>query len=122
MPAPARHRRGPPGPRVIDDRGYGADWTATVSSTGFTTGNGTPAETIPVSDAFYDISALTSATGPATFTPVPATQLSTSPQAVVSATNVTGNTTVTWNPTVKVTIPPGAVSGSYTAVITHSVS
>ena len=62
------------------------------------------------------------ATGPATFTPAPVTQLSTAPQPVVSATNVTGNTTVTWNPIITVTVPPSAIVGPYTATITHSVS
>ena len=83
---------------VTDDRGFGADWTATVSASGFATGAGTPAETIPAADAQYNISALATATGSATFTPAPTTQLSASPQPVVSATNVAGNTTVTWDP------------------------
>ena len=108
--------------QVTDDRGFGAGWTATVSATGFATGTGTPAETIPAADAQYDITALGTATGSATFTPVPATQLSASPQPVVNATNVAGNTTVTWNPTIEVTIPGSAVGGTYTATITHSVS
>jgi hypothetical protein len=45
-----------------------------------------------------------------------------SPQAVVSATNVAGNTSVSWDPTVQVAIPANAISGDYTATITHSVS
>ena len=53
--------------QVTDGRGFGADWTATVSSSDFTTGGGSPAETIPVGDASYAISGLTTATGPATF-------------------------------------------------------
>jgi large repetitive protein len=108
--------------QVTDDRGFGADWTATVSGTSFATGAGTPAETIPVTNAEYAITALGAATGSATFTPVPATQLSTSPQPVVNATNVAGNTTVTWDPTIDVSIPGNAVGGAYTATITHSVS
>ena len=108
--------------QVTDDRGFGASWTATVSATGFATGAGTPAETIPAADAQYVIAALSTATGPATFTPVPTTQLSASPQPVVNATNVAGNTTVTWDPTITVTIPGSAVGGAYTATITHSVS
>jgi uncharacterized repeat protein (TIGR01451 family) len=131
VPATASLGSGPPGGtlgsglgtvQVTDDRGFGADWTATVSSTSFATGAGTPAETIPVNDAQYLIAALAAATGPATFTPVPAIQLSTSPQAVVSATNVSGNTTVSWDPTIQVSVPATAVSGDYTATITHSVS
>ena len=57
--------------QVTDGRGFGADWSASVSSSSFTTGVGGPAETIPVSDALYDISGLTTATGPATFGFVP---------------------------------------------------
>ncbi len=49
--------------QVIDSRGFGASWTATVSSTDFTTGNGTAPETIPASDAYYDITGLGSTTG-----------------------------------------------------------
>jgi large repetitive protein len=108
--------------QITDDRGFGASWTATVSATGFATGNGTPAETIPAADAQYIISALGTTTGSATFTPVPTTQLSASPQAVVNATNVAGNTTVTWDPTIHVNIPGSAIGGGYAATITHSVS
>jgi hypothetical protein len=108
--------------QVTDDRGFGADWTATVSGTSFATGSGTPAETIPVTNAQYDITALGATTGPATFTPVPVTQLSTGPQPVVSATNVAGNTTVSWDPTIQVSVPSTAIGGDYTATITHSVS
>ena len=108
--------------QVTDDRGFGANWTATVTATSFATGTATPAETIPVSDATYHITALDTSTGPGTFTPVSTTQLSTSPQPVVSAANVTGNTTVTWRPTINVTVPPSAIAGPYTATITHSVS
>ena len=98
------------------------DWTATVASTGFATGTGTQAETIPAADARYLIAALAEAIGPASFTPVPVTQLSTGPQPVVSATNVAGNTTVSWDPTIQVSVPSTAIGGDYTATITHSVS
>jgi hypothetical protein len=108
--------------QVTDDRGLGAGWTATVSATGFATGIGTPAETIPASNANYDITALATTTGSATFTPVPVTRLSANPKAVVTATNVAGNTTVTWDPTIAVIIPVSAIAGNYTATITHSVS
>ena len=131
VPATASLGSGPPGGtlgsglgtvQVTDDRGFGADWTATVASTGFATGTGTPAETIPAADAQYLIGALAEAVGPATFTPVPAIQLSAEPQAVVSATNVAGNTSVSWDPTIEVSVPDSAIGGDYTATITHSVS
>ena len=108
--------------QVTDDRGFGADWTATVSGTDFTTGGGSPAETIPAGDATYTITGLAGATGPAVFTHATTVTLSGTPQAVVSATNVNGNTTVTWNPAIQVTVPGGAIGGAYTATITHSVS
>ena len=108
--------------QVTDNRGFGASWTATVSATAFTTGRGTPAETIPAADAAYDISALSQTIGSATFTSMPATDLSTAPQAVVSATNVGGDTFAAWDPAIVVSVPPTAVSGPYTATITHSVS
>ena len=108
--------------QVTDDRGFGADWTATVAATAFTTGAGTPPEIISVRRATYGISALSQTTGPATFTFVPLTRLNITPQAVVSATNVTGNTTAAWNPLINVSVPATAVGGLYTATITHSVS
>ncbi len=83
---------------------------------------GSPAETIPAGDDLYDISGLTTATGPATFGYVPQVALSANPQDVVNATNVDGNTTVTWNPVLHVTVPGGAIGGTYTGTIVHSVS
>jgi hypothetical protein len=108
--------------QVTDGRGFGADWGATVSSSDFTTGGASPDETIPVGDATYAISSLITANGPATFGFTPDTDLSPNPQAVVSATNVDGNTTVTWNPLIQVAVPGGAIGGTYTGTITHSVS
>jgi hypothetical protein len=35
---------------------------------------------------------------------------------------VAGNTTVSWDPTIGVNVPANAISGGYTATITHSVS
>ena len=61
--------------QVTDDRGFGANWTATVAATAFTTGAGTPTETISVRRVIYGISALSQTTGPATFTFVPLTRL-----------------------------------------------
>jgi len=108
--------------QVIDNRGFGADWTATVSATGFTTGNGTAPETIPASDAYYDITGFGSTTGSATFSTVPETILSGDPQPVVSATNVGGTTSATWDPLIDVNVPTTAIVGQYTATIVHSVS
>ena len=108
--------------QVIDNRGFGADWTATVSATGFTTGNGTAPQTIPASDAYYDITGFGSTTGSATFSTAPVTSLSGDPQPIVSATNVGGTTSATWDPLIDVSVPPTAIVGQYTATIVHSVS
>jgi uncharacterized repeat protein (TIGR01451 family) len=108
--------------QVTDSRGFGADWTATVSATGFTTGNGTAAETIPASNAFYEVSGIGSTTGSATFSFVPETNLSSDPQPIVSATNVGGDTSATWDPLIDVHVPVTAIAGQYTATIVHSVS
>jgi hypothetical protein len=72
--------------------------------------------------SFAEFTEVAEATGPATFTPVPSVQLSASPQAVVSATNVAGNTTVSWDPAIEVSVPATAIACDYTATITHSVS
>ena len=130
-PASAALGSGPPGATIVsslgtvqvtDGRGFGADWSAAVSSSDFTTGGGGPAETIPAGDDLYDVSGLTTAIGPATFGYVPEVVLSANPQDVVNATSVDGNTTVAWNPVLHVTVPGGAIGGTYSGTIVHSVS
>lgn len=108
--------------QVSDDRAGVVGWTATVSATDFTTGGGTPAETIPVHDVLYLIDGFASTTGSATFTPTPETDLSSAAQPVVTATNVAGDNSASWNPLIQVSVPSGAVTGTYSATITHSVS
>jgi uncharacterized repeat protein (TIGR01451 family) len=108
--------------QVTDDRAGLAGWTATVSSTEFTTGRGTAAETIPADDILYSISGFASTTGSATLTRTPGTNLSTALQAVAQATNVHGDNSATWSPLIQVAVPSGAVTGTYSAIITHSVS
>ena len=62
------------------------------------------------------------AAGPATFGYASETDLSRNPQNIINAINVTGNTTVTWSPLIQITVPGGAVSGTYTTTVVHSVS
>lgn len=108
---------------VTDNRAIvGATWTATVSSTDFTTGGATAAETIPAGDAIYVINTLGTTTGSATFTPTPVTGLSTTSQTVVTATNADGENSAAWDPAIQVSVPSGVVGGAYSATITHSVS
>jgi hypothetical protein len=107
---------------VTDNRALpGASWTATASSTDFTN-TVTPADLIPAGDASYLVNALGTTTGSATFTPTPVTVLSGLPQAVVTATSANGDNSATWNPQIQVAVPIMAVVGTYTAVITNSVS
>jgi uncharacterized repeat protein (TIGR01451 family) len=107
--------------QVIDDRGSGVSWTISVSSTDFTTSAGPPTGIIPASDGSYTIGSVTTV-GTATFTHITTVRLSGRPQAVVSATGVRGDTSISWNPLVQVTVPFGAIRGTYAAVITYSVT
>jgi len=108
--------------QVTDARAGLVGWTATTSSTNFTTGGGSAAETIPVHDVRYLVNGFASTTGSATFTRTPVTGLSTAAQAVVTATNVNGDNSAAWNPVIQVSVPSQAVAGNYSATITHSVS
>jgi hypothetical protein len=106
---------------VTDDRAaLGASWTATAASTDFTTGGGTPSETIPATDVSYAPGTLNT-TGTATDTGTPVT-LSGTPAPVVAATAITGDNTCSWDPDLSVAVPSAAVGGVYTATVTHSVS
>lgn len=112
---------------VTDARGaLGETWTATVSSTDFTTGAATSEETIAKASVSYWSGAATAATGTAVRVPGQllagnAQSLSTS-RTAFSASATVGNNTTTWNPTLVVTIPSTAVAGTYSGTVTHSVA
>lgn len=116
--------------QVVDARGnLVAAWTTTVTSTAFTTGGATSAETIPVSAVKYWSGPSTSTTGIGVFTPgqltaaLAATLTSTAPgPTAFSLTLGVGNNTATWNPTLIVAAPAAAVAGTYTGTVTHSVA
>jgi hypothetical protein len=96
-------------------------WTTTVSSTSFVTGTGTGAETVPSSAVTYDPGALIDSSGTGTFTPgTPGTLAA--PRVAFTATSEVGDTVATWDPQITIQIPPGAVNGTYTGTITHSVA
>jgi hypothetical protein len=106
---------------VTDTRALlSAAWTATASSTAFTTGAGTPNETIPATDATYSPGAITTP-GTITATPTEIT-LTGAPQTVVTGTAGVGNNTASWDPTLAVHVPAQAVGGVYTGTLTQSVS
>jgi hypothetical protein len=113
---------------VTDDRALlTAAWTVTASTSTFTTGLGSPAETIPVSDVGYAVGSITT-TGTITATGIdlPAGtavgDFSGTAQPVVAGTAGSGNNTATWDPTISVAVPASAVGGDYTGTLTHSVS
>lgn len=107
---------------VTDGRAtLNGSWTSTVTGTDFTTGGGTPAETIPNINVSYSPGPLTASTGTGTFTPGPGGQINV-PRVAFTGTALVGNNTATWNPTLTVTIPAATVGGTYTGTVTHSVA
>ncbi|MEH1165705.1 hypothetical protein V6V47_10000 [Micromonospora sp. CPCC 205539] len=114
---------------VTDSRGAAdASWVATVTSTVFQTGGGTPAETVLASEIDYWSGPATATTGTGTFTPGQATAAAAAPldtAAPLTAfthTGGTGGNTATWNPTLIVNVPLDSIAGVYTGTVTHSVA
>ena len=112
---------------VTDARGaLLGTWTATVSSTDFTTGGATADETIAKGQVTYWSGAATATSGTAVFTPGQATSANAQALSVArtafSATAIVGNNSASWNPTLTVNVPATAVTGTYTGTITHSVA
>jgi len=112
---------------VSDTRGaLLGTWTASVTSSDFTTGGASAAETIAKANADYWSGASISPTGTAVRVPGQALAANkvtlAASRTAFSASGVTGNGTTTWNPTVGVTIPASAVAGDYSATITHSAA
>jgi hypothetical protein len=106
---------------VTDDRALlSASWTTTASATNWTTGGGTPAETIPATDVGYNPGSITT-TGTITATGTPVTLAGTA-APVVTGTSGVGNNTASWNPDLAVAVPAAAVGGTYTGTLTQSVS
>jgi len=112
---------------VTDNRGIAsASWTATVTATTFVTGGGTVAETIPLTQVTYWAGPATATTGTGTFTPGQASATAavslTAPQTAFSLSSGSSVNSASWNPTLSVSVPAGAIAGTYTATITHSVA
>jgi len=106
---------------VTDNRALlSAAWTATASSTSFTTGTGTANETIPASNVNYNPGQINH-TGTITTTGTTIT-LSGTPQTIVTGTAGVGNNTATWDPGLVVAVPDSDVGGVYTGTLTQSVS
>ncbi len=112
---------------VTDNRALAsASWTATVSGTVFTTGGGTVAETIPLTQVSYWSGPATATSGTGTFTPGQVAAANavtlTAGRTAFSLTGGGGVSSASWNPTLAVRVPATAVAGTYTATITHSVA
>jgi hypothetical protein len=112
---------------VTDNRGMtNAAWTVTVTGTTFATGGQTAAETIPLTQIAYWSGPVTASTGSGTLTPgQPNAAAAVNLTAPRTAFSLVGGSTInssSWNPTLTVSVPAGAVQGTYTATITHSVA
>lgn len=111
---------------VTDERAaLVAAWTASVTSTAFTTGGGTADETIPNSAVEYWSGAATAASGTGTFLPgqvIAASAVVLNQQRTAFAlTAGVGSNSATWNPTLEIAIPAAAVTGTYRGTVTHTV-
>jgi hypothetical protein len=112
---------------VTDTRGtLLGTWTASVSSTDFTTGGGTANETVGNGQVTYWSGTATASSGTGVFTPGQASALNAqtlgASRTAYAGTALVGNNSVSWNPTVTVNVPAAAVAGTYTGTITHSVA
>ncbi|GLZ30154.1 hypothetical protein Lesp02_23440 [Lentzea sp. NBRC 105346] len=108
--------------QVIDNRGVAsASWTASVSSTTFTSGG----RTVPLANLKYWSGPSTSTTGSGTFTPGQsnsgAAQDMTTSRTGFTQAGSNGINQATWNPTFMATVPITVIPGSYSGTVTHSV-
>ncbi|GAA5196374.1 hypothetical protein GCM10023322_65130 [Rugosimonospora acidiphila] len=118
------------GPVTVTDGRASADasWIASVTSTNFVTGTGTPSEVILASEVDYWSGPATATTGNGTFTPGQPTAADAAPLdnavALTAFTHVggTGNNSATWDPTLVVNVPLDSEAGTYTGTVTHSVA
>ncbi|WP_157555640.1 hypothetical protein [Herbidospora yilanensis] len=101
-------------------------YTATVSTTNFTTTVGGNTSTISRPNISYWSGPATATSGVGVFTPGQLTAVNaialTGTHTAFTVTLAVGNTTVAWNPTVIIRVPSSAAAGSYSGTITHSVA
>lgn len=114
------------GPVVVTDlRGaLTGGWTATVSSSDFTTA--APVQTLAKANVSYWSGPATAQTQTGTMTPGQAAAENaialTGTHNAMVATSIAGSGATTWIPTLSVTVPATAAAGAYTGTITHSVA
>jgi WxL domain surface cell wall-binding len=113
---------------IQDTRGTGAGWNATITSTQFTTGGGTPST---LATNASSLTGVTSACASGTCTnptnsityPVAVPAAPTAPAAVkfFNAAANTGMGKFTNTPTIGVFVPQSSVAGTYTSTLTISI-
>jgi hypothetical protein len=110
---------------VTDQRGGITGWTSTIAqTTAFTNGS----TTIPAGNTKAWVASPIVPTGVAVvtsgtyLTQLTGLALTSSAQSFVTATAVVGNNSASFDPSIAVTIPSDATAGSYTGVITQTVS
>lgn len=127
---PGESLTGSIGPATVDDTRASADasWVASVTSTDFDTGAGTPSEVILASEVDYWSGPATATTGNGTFTPGQTTAGTADPLDTVTPltafthTGGTGNNSATWSPSLSVNAPLDSEDGIYSGTVTHSVA
>jgi hypothetical protein len=106
---------------VTDTRAGTANWTATVTLPALTHDASGSSETIPTTGATYLVGTATT-TGTVTIaTPATVTDLSTA-KTSEATTAVKGNNSASWTATLTVPIPAQVLAGTYSGVMTQSVS
>jgi hypothetical protein len=105
-----------------------AGWTATVSTTGFSTGGGTASERVEPAAVSYRSGPATASSGLALAACAPGQLLApvslSAPRTAFSCTGISlvGSTSLTWVPELSVTLGESAVAGTYTGSVVHSVA
>jgi hypothetical protein len=107
---------------VIDDRAaLAVSWNASVNGTNFTTGGGTPAETVPGGNISYATGTIIDSLGNPSFISGPPTTLQPG-GTVMTASGGSGSNAVQWNPTLTVHPTNQVAAGTYSGTVFHSVS
>lgn len=107
---------------------HDASWTATVSTSGFTTGGATAAERVDPGQVRYLSGLATAQTGLAVGACLPGQALTpvalSAPRTAFgcSGLSLLSSTSLSWNPQLTIETGAGNVAGAYTGTVTHSVA
>lgn len=112
--------------QVTDGRGaFAGGWTVTVTSSSFTTGSRSGAETISAGSVYYWSGPATATSGLGTVLAGQLTRLLAvslgSPRTAFSCASL-GSCSATWRPSIEIRFPNNLVTGAYEGAITHSVA